>query len=147
MNLGKGSHAPLGSFAEPKFRPIDETRSEYYLPLDVVDRPGVLHAVTGVFAQHDVSIRTAILFLPNGRGAPMLFAEWRNKGGLQPVRPISCDRRVELIQFRLDGLAQDQDSPRSNRIGSRQDAELLEIAVRNPNNSSAVGTRPSCRSA
>jgi len=59
VNLGKQSHAPLGSFAEPKFRPIDETRSEYYLPLDVVDRPGVLHAVTGVFAQHDVSIRTA----------------------------------------------------------------------------------------
>ena len=59
VNLGKRSHAPLGSFAEPKFRRIDETRSEYYLPLDVVDRPGVLHAVTGVFAQHDVSIRTA----------------------------------------------------------------------------------------
>jgi homoserine dehydrogenase len=59
VNLGKGSHAPLGTFAEPKFQPIDETRSEYYLPLDVVDRPGVLHAVTGVFAQYDVSIRTA----------------------------------------------------------------------------------------
>ncbi|MCU1345667.1 MAG: homoserine dehydrogenase [Acidimicrobiia bacterium] len=59
VNLGKQSHAPLGTFAEPKFRPIAEIRSEYYLPLDVVDRPGVLHAVTGVFAQHDVSIRTA----------------------------------------------------------------------------------------
>ena len=32
-------------------RPIDETTAEYYLPLEVVDRPGVLHAVTGVFAQ------------------------------------------------------------------------------------------------
>ena len=27
--------------------------------LDVADRPGVLHAVTGVFARHDVSIRAA----------------------------------------------------------------------------------------
>jgi homoserine dehydrogenase len=27
--------------------------------LDVADRPGVLHAVTGVFARHGVSIRTA----------------------------------------------------------------------------------------
>jgi homoserine dehydrogenase len=27
--------------------------------LDVADRPGVLHAVTGVFARHEVSIRAA----------------------------------------------------------------------------------------
>jgi homoserine dehydrogenase len=27
--------------------------------LDVADRPGVLHAITGVFARHGVSIRTA----------------------------------------------------------------------------------------
>ena len=39
-------------------RAIDETTAEYHLVLDVVDRPGVLHAVTGVFARHDVSIRT-----------------------------------------------------------------------------------------
>jgi homoserine dehydrogenase len=39
-------------------RPIDETSAEYYLPLEVVDRPGVLHAVTGAFAKHDVSIRS-----------------------------------------------------------------------------------------
>ena len=39
-------------------RPIDEVRSEYYLNLEVVDRPGVLHAVSGVFAEHAVSIRS-----------------------------------------------------------------------------------------
>jgi homoserine dehydrogenase len=39
--------------------PIDETTSEYYIPLEVADRPGVLHAVTGAFADHGVSIRTA----------------------------------------------------------------------------------------
>jgi homoserine dehydrogenase len=38
---------------------IDETSAEYLLGLDVADRPGVLHAVTGVFAQHGVSIRAA----------------------------------------------------------------------------------------
>ena len=34
-------------------------RAEYYLSLEVVDQPGVLHAVTGVFARHGVSIRAA----------------------------------------------------------------------------------------
>ena len=38
---------------------IDETSSQYLLSLDVADRPGVLHAVTGVFARHEVSIRAA----------------------------------------------------------------------------------------
>ena len=39
--------------------PIDETSAEYLLGLEVADRPGVLHAVTGVFADHGVSIRAA----------------------------------------------------------------------------------------
>jgi homoserine dehydrogenase len=59
VNLQKGTHAPLGSFTKAGIQPIDETVAEYYLPLEVVDRPGVLHAVTGVFAGHDVSIRAA----------------------------------------------------------------------------------------
>jgi len=59
VNLRKGTHASIGTFARAHVRPIDETTAEYYLPLEVVDRPGVLHAVTGVFAAHDVSIRTA----------------------------------------------------------------------------------------
>jgi homoserine dehydrogenase len=38
-------------------RPIDDLRSAYYLTLQVADRPGVLHAVSGVLGQHEVSIR------------------------------------------------------------------------------------------
>jgi homoserine dehydrogenase len=59
VNLRHGFHGALGSFAKAVVRPIDETTSEYYLPLEVLDRPGVLHAVTGVFARHQVSIRAA----------------------------------------------------------------------------------------
>jgi homoserine dehydrogenase len=59
VNLTKGTHGTLGSFAKARLRPIDETFAEYLLGLEVVDRPGVLHAVTGVFAHHGVSIRTA----------------------------------------------------------------------------------------
>ena len=40
-------------------RQIDATSAEYLLALDVLDQPGVLHSVTGVFAEHGVSIRAA----------------------------------------------------------------------------------------
>jgi homoserine dehydrogenase len=57
-NLRKGAHASLGSLAKATIRPIDDARSEYYLNLEVADRPGVLAAVAGAFGDHDVSIRT-----------------------------------------------------------------------------------------
>ena len=59
VNLSQGTHGSLGSFGRAVIRPIDETNSEYLLSLDVADRPGVLHSVTGVFARNDVSIRAA----------------------------------------------------------------------------------------
>jgi homoserine dehydrogenase len=59
LNLTKGTHGSLGTFGRANIRPIDETSSEYLLSMNVADRPGVLHAVTGVFARHDVSIRAA----------------------------------------------------------------------------------------
>ena len=59
INLRKGTHGSLGAFGKVTARPIDETTAEYLLGLEVVDAPGVLHAVTGVFARHGVSIRAA----------------------------------------------------------------------------------------
>lgn len=59
VNLRQGTHGSLGSFGRAVIRPIDETNSEYLLSLDVADRPGVLHSVTGVFARNEVSIRAA----------------------------------------------------------------------------------------
>jgi homoserine dehydrogenase len=59
VNLRQGTHGSLGAFSRAKIRPIDETESEYLLSLNVADQPGVLHAVTGVFARNDVSIRAA----------------------------------------------------------------------------------------
>ena len=57
-NLRKGTHASIGTLRRAEIRPIDEVRSEYYLNLEVLDRPGVLHAVAGVFAEHSISIRS-----------------------------------------------------------------------------------------
>ena len=39
-------------------RPIDDLMAQYYVTLDVADRPGVLAAVAAVFGDHEVSIRS-----------------------------------------------------------------------------------------
>jgi homoserine dehydrogenase len=71
-NLAKGTHGSLGTFAKAVTLPIDETSAEYLLSLSVADEPGVLHAVTGVFARHGVSIRAAEQ-VGLGSGARLVF--------------------------------------------------------------------------
>ena len=44
--------------AGARIHPIGELRTAYYLALEVIDRPGVLAAVAGVFGSHGVSIRS-----------------------------------------------------------------------------------------
>jgi homoserine dehydrogenase len=56
-NLRKGYSASLGSLSKASIRPIDDIRTAYYLNLEVIDRPGVLAAVAGVFGEHGVSIK------------------------------------------------------------------------------------------
>jgi homoserine dehydrogenase len=52
---GPGRTAPL---ARASIRPIDELSSQYYLNIEVADRPGVLANVARVFGEHGVSIRS-----------------------------------------------------------------------------------------
>ena len=59
VNLRKGTHGTIGSFGRAPVVPIDETSSQYLVGLDVQDKPGVLHSITGVFAKNGVSIRAA----------------------------------------------------------------------------------------
>ncbi len=59
INLRNGTHGSLGALEAASIRAIDETSAEYLLGLDVADKPGVLHSVTGVFASHGVDIRVA----------------------------------------------------------------------------------------
>ena len=59
VNRDQGTHGSLGAFQRARVRQIDATSAEYLLALDVLDQPGVLHSVTGVFAEHGVSIRAA----------------------------------------------------------------------------------------
>jgi homoserine dehydrogenase len=57
-NLRGRTAASMGTLRPAKIRPIDEVQTEYYLQLEVADRPGVLAQVAGAFGRHGVSIRS-----------------------------------------------------------------------------------------
>ncbi len=57
-NLRAGGSGRTAALDRAGVRPIDELSSEYYLNIDVVDRPGVLARVATVFGEHRVSIRS-----------------------------------------------------------------------------------------
>ena len=57
-NLRKGAHASITASAPAPVLPMDQLRSEFYLNLDVLDRPGALAAVAGVLGDRGVSIRS-----------------------------------------------------------------------------------------
>ena len=56
-NLTAGSAGRTVAPRRTAITPIDDLISAYYLTMEVEDRPGVLHAVSGVFGRHQVSIR------------------------------------------------------------------------------------------
>ena len=58
VNLRRGAAAGPPPTAAARIHPIGELRTAYYLALEVIDRPGVLAAVAGVFGRHGVSIRS-----------------------------------------------------------------------------------------
>jgi homoserine dehydrogenase len=96
VNLRMGTHSRIGSFAPARIRAIDETSAEYLLNLDVADLPGVLHAVTGVFATHGVSIRAAEQE-GNGPDARLVFIthEARERDVQSTVRAL---RELDVVK-------------------------------------------------
>ena len=108
-----GVHAASESaYADLSVRPMGEALTRYHISLDVADRPGVLAAVAGVFARHDVSIAT-VRQGPAGGGATgrgedadlvivthvapdaALAATVRELRGLDIVRSVASVLRVE----------------------------------------------------
>jgi homoserine dehydrogenase len=47
-------------FLERVVRPIDELVDQYYVRLDVTDKPGVLAQIAAVFGENDVSIKSVV---------------------------------------------------------------------------------------
>jgi homoserine dehydrogenase len=58
-NLAGGSRgATIGTGARKRVRPIDEMSSQFYILIEVADRPGVLAAIASAFGEHGVSIKS-----------------------------------------------------------------------------------------
>jgi homoserine dehydrogenase len=55
---GGGRGATMGMVARKRVRPIDEMSSQFYVLVEVADRPGVLAAIASAFGRHGVSIKS-----------------------------------------------------------------------------------------
>ncbi len=64
-------------------RPMAEVDTQYYLALDVDDRPGVLAAVATVFARHGVSIRSVLQRGKGARAQLVLVTHLAREGAMQ----------------------------------------------------------------
>ena len=105
-NRLSGMRAPGESaYAHLPIRPIGEVTTRYHISLDVDERRGVLAAVAGVFAKHEVSIATVrqsghaeeakLIIVTHGAPDANLAATVAELDGLDIVRSIDSVLRVE----------------------------------------------------
>lgn len=57
-NLAGGRGAAIGRLSQRRIRPLDEMKSQFYLLVEVMDKPGVLAAIAGVLGANGVSIKS-----------------------------------------------------------------------------------------
>ncbi|WP_189080530.1 homoserine dehydrogenase [Mangrovihabitans endophyticus] len=101
-----GTRAPgENAYAHLPIRSIGEVVTRYHISLDVAERPGVLAAVAGVFARHEVSIATVrqsgraqdaqLIIVTHGAPDANLAATVAELDQLDIVRSIVSVLRVE----------------------------------------------------
>ncbi len=93
------------SYADLRVRPMGEAVTRYHVSLDVADKAGVLSAVAGAFATHDVSIRTvrqeghgsdaSLVVVTHTATDAALQATVEELRGLDSVRAVASVMRVE----------------------------------------------------
>ncbi len=105
-HVREGTRARSAMRRAPLLRPITELRTQYYLSIDVTDRPGVLAAVASVFGEHHVSIRSMeqvglaavgearLVFITHTALEADLQATIVDLANLDPVERIGCVLRV-----------------------------------------------------
>ncbi len=88
----------------PALTPMLALRTQYYLSIDVLDRPGVLAAVASLFGEHDVSIRSMeqvglrgearLLFITHSALEADMQATLRALSDLDVVERVRCMLRI-----------------------------------------------------
>jgi homoserine dehydrogenase len=87
-------HSPrTGGAAPRRLRPIEELSTQYYVLMEVSDRPGVLAAIAGAFAEHDVSIKSV---RQEGHGDQAQLVMITHRAGERDLR--ACVRALEGIE-------------------------------------------------
>ena len=104
VNLASGGPGRIGRLVRANVGSIDDLRSEYYIGLEVADRPGVLALVADVFGRHRVSIRSMeqhglgddarLVFITHECLERDLQATLRDLRGLEPVHEVGSVIRV-----------------------------------------------------
>jgi homoserine dehydrogenase len=104
--IGHAAH-PLGFGTRPdrQLRPIEELSAQYYILMEVADRPGVLAAIAGAFAGHEVSIKQVwqdghgteaqLVVITHRAGERALRACVDELRGIEAVESVSSVVRVE----------------------------------------------------
>jgi homoserine dehydrogenase len=91
-----------------RFRSVHEVESAYYLNMQVLDRPGVLAQVAGVFGTHRVSIRS-MEQVGMGEEARLIFITHQARGAdvLATLDALSALSAVERIGSVLRVIGRD----------------------------------------
>jgi homoserine dehydrogenase len=107
-SLSGARGAGESSYADLRIRPMGEVVTRYHISLDVADKAGVLAAVAGAFARHDVSIRTvrqeghagdaSLVVVTHTATDAALQAVVEELRGLDTVRAVASVMRVEGSQ-------------------------------------------------
>jgi homoserine dehydrogenase len=105
--LSGGRGPGESSYADLRVRPMGESLTRYHVSLDVADKAGVLAAVAGAFARHDVSIQTV---RQEGRGDDATLVvmthvarEAALAGTVEELRALDTVRAVASV-MRVEGL-------------------------------------------
>ncbi len=100
-NLRSGGAARTVHWRQGSVRPIDDLGSPYYVTIEVADRPGVLAAVSQVFGDHSVSIRS---MEQTGLGAEARLVFITHAARERDVQGCLHDLRLLDVVDRIGGL-------------------------------------------
>jgi homoserine dehydrogenase len=88
--------ATESNYANLRIRPMGEVKTRYHVSLDVADRAGVLAAVAGVFAEHDVSIQTVRQEGRNDEATLVVVTHTASDASLAAT--VADLRRLEIVR-------------------------------------------------
>jgi homoserine dehydrogenase len=110
-NIVSGGRSPLsaGYARRARIRPAADAPVRYYLVLSVLDQPGVLASVAGVFAHHDISIASVRQEGSGDQATLMLIthmaAEGRHQATFEELQSLDAVKEI-ASRMRVEGTSE-----------------------------------------